>query len=76
MGLTSSLDATRRRVIVPHVEIGGSVAEKDVMERVAIELGWSDFSLRYVSYRVRPMLLCHNEWISTSDQKRGGTPGE
>jgi hypothetical protein len=36
--VTSRLDATRRRVKVPHVEIGGRVAEKDAMERVAIEL--------------------------------------
>jgi hypothetical protein len=37
--VASRLYAAWSRVIVPQVEIGGSVAEKDALERVAMELG-------------------------------------
>jgi hypothetical protein len=37
--MVSRLDTTQSQVVVPHVEIGGSVVNKDAMEGVAVEVG-------------------------------------
>ena len=41
-GVASCLDTPRSQGVIPQVEISESVAEKDAMERAAIELGGMD----------------------------------